>query len=572
MANLPHPFSATPAFVAATNATSRDPTRSPAAIRLHHVSLRLPEGRILFDDLNETFTTGCIGLIGRNGTGKSMLVRMLAGMIAPDRGRVECNGSLLYVPQNLHIAASTTIAELTALAPLFHALTRVESGQGSADDFDLLEGHWDIGSRLEQAMNEAGLPRLAPQDSAAPLSGGEVMRVALAGAFLSGANILLLDEPSNHLDRDARQWLMERIRHWRGCLIVVSHDRALLDGMDRIVELKSGTLHSYGGNYSFYRAQREQESAAAQNALDHARTERDRTLRALREQHDAQLRRTSRNRKDAKSANLPGIYLNRLREGAEAYSGRERQRQTDTRIELAQSVRAAADKVDAPAPVALLLPGTTLPSGKCFLELEDAMPPFPAGSSLLNMRLSGPMRIGLTGPNGCGKTTLLRMIAGELLPASGRCRTLVPSAWLDQHARHWLPPDRSVLQRLAALHSPLLEHELRTRLVLLGLNEEQVRTPAGNLSGGERLKAALACALWNATPAQLLLLDEPTNHLDLASVLAFEQALANYPGALIIASHDQRLLDALHLTHLMQSTHAGWRLEQLDILDDHGLA
>jgi len=155
---------------------------------------------------------------------------------------------------------------------------------------------------------------------------------------------------------------------------------------------------------------------------------------------------------------------------------------------------------------------------------------------------------------------LLRMLAGQVAPAMGACRACVPLAWLDQHAEALLPPHLTVLQRLRELDTPLAEGELRSRLALLGLGAAQVATPAASLSGGERLKAALACALWRREPARLLLLDEPTNHLDLASIEALEQALAAWPGALAVVSHDVRFLHQLSITHTVSIHNGVWRL------------
>ena len=534
----------------------------PVSIELRHAALRLLSGRLLFEDLNFTFHHGLTGLVGPNGAGKSMLARLLAGEIAPTSGTIQRQGRVLRVAQELSPAPQDTVAALAGLAPLFAALARVENGTMADGDLELLDGHWALPAAFAQALRDAGLPALDAHSPAAPLSGGERMRVALAGAFLSGADMLILDEPSNHLDASGRLWLAESLRQWRGAAIIVSHDRALLEEMARIVELDAQGLHAYGGNYSLYRVQRDGEQAGALAALEHARKERDAGLRELRRQHDAQLARASRGAKAGREANMPKSVLGMMRNRAEGFAGRDAARRDAAREQLGDAVRTAAARVAPEPPRALMMPETAVPAGRRVFELGAAVPPWPAGAPALDLVLAGPVRLAVSGPNGCGKSTLLRMLAGELAPRSGSSRCDVPHAWLDQHASALLPPGRTVLERLRELDSPLPEGVLRSHLALLGLTAAQVQTPCEALSGGERLKAALACALWRAHAAQLLLLDEPTNHLDLASTEALEQALASYPGAMAVVSHDPHFLAALSPTHTLQWTGARWQLDE----------
>lgn len=535
---------------------------SPPAfwVSLRHVTVALPDGRVLLDDLSDTFQPQRIGLVGRNGTGKSVLAKVLAGLVTPDAGRIVRHATVVYVPQDGRLAPDATLADVAGLTPAFDALARVERGEPEGADFDLLEGRWDLRDQLRLACEAVGLGHLEPERLASSLSGGELTRVVLVGAFLSGADALVLDEPSNHLDLVARQWLRAQLRQWRGGLVVVSHDRELLEEMDHIVVLTPDGLRHYGGNYTLYAAQRDAEATAAQAALEHARTSRNSALRDLRRQHDAHQRRAARNDRAGKMANLPGIYLGRLKDGAQAHSGREQRRQQETRATLDDAVQQAAQRIEPGPPVALMLPGAVVAAGKRVVHVQDAILPFPAGAKPLNLALSGPVRVAVTGPNGCGKSTLLKLLAGVENPVSGICAAGVPHAWLDQQAATLLPPAMSVLERLRELDSPLPEGVLRSHLSLLGLGAALVRQPSGVLSGGERLKAALACALWAAQPAQMLLLDEPTNHLDLDSVRALEQALSAYPGAILVASHDRRFLDALDLTHMLAWQGGDWQL------------
>ena len=208
------------------------------------------------------------------------------------------------------------------------------------------------------------------------------------------------------------------------------------------------------------------------------------------------------------------------------------------------------------------LPGTEVSARRQLFTFERARLPWriAGDADTITWSASGPVRIALTGPNGCGKSTLLRMLAGELEPRSGACTTHVSAAYLDQRLA-LLDPDRSIVEQLGLLDTPLAEGDLRSRLALLQLDAVRATQPARQLSGGERLKAALACALWRGVPAQLLLLDEPTNHLDLESVRAIEAALAGFPGAIVVASHDTAFLAALDPTHTMQWHRDGWRYE-----------
>ena len=174
----------------------------------------------------------------------------------------------------------------------------------------------------------------------------------------------------------------------------------------------------------------------------------------------------------------------------------------------------------------------------------------------------GPVRVAVRGPNGCGKSTLLKLLAGQWQPLSGECHVHVPIAYIDQRLA-LLDDRRSVVEQLNLLDTPLVEAELRTRLALLQLDAQRVTQPTAHLSGGERLKAAMAIALWRETPAQLLLLDEPTNHLDLESVIAFEQALQGFTGAMVVVSHDEAFVQAIKPTHLLTWAIEGWRLESV---------
>ncbi|WP_371143059.1 ABC-F family ATP-binding cassette domain-containing protein [Burkholderia cepacia] len=541
-------------------------TPTGALVALHHVSFRFDDGVTLFDSLDLSIDRTPTGIVGRNGIGKSQLAQLIAGRCAPSTGTIDRSTQVAYVAQQHDDAAAgpRTVAQLAALDAPLGALARLADGRAEPHDFDLIGDRWDLAERLRTALDAAGLHDVRADTPAQALSGGQRARVALIGALLSGAGLLVLDEPTNHLDAPGRAWLRAALDGWRGGLVIVSHDRALLADVQRIVELTPQGVRSYGGNYAFYRAQRDADQDAAQAALDNARAERGRARRRLEQEHDTIQRHAAASLRDAKTANLSSGAKQSRKGAARNIMGQVRRHQNDFKATLDERVQQAAARVEADAPVLVSLPGTEVSARRQLFTLERARLPWgiAAAADAITWSASGPVRIALTGPNGCGKSTLLRMLAGELAPCSGTCTTHVSAAYLDQRLA-LLDPERSIVEQLGLLDTPLAEGELRSRLALLQLDAARATQPARQLSGGERLKAALACALWRGTPAQLLLLDEPTNHLDLESVRAIEAALAGFPGAIVVASHDTAFLAALDPTHTMQWHRDGWRYEPL---------
>ncbi|MGF6127647.1 ATPase subunit of ABC transporter with duplicated ATPase domains [Pseudomonas frederiksbergensis] len=533
-------------------------TRLPALVSLNQLGFQFANGETIFDSLNLSFDRIPTAIVGRNGMGKSVLAQLIAGQLTPTAGRLICQGHVAYVPQTFSTTGQQTVADATGCAPAFNALARLNLGHASSDDFDTLADRWDLPERLCLALDEAGLEDISPERLTQNLSGGQQARIALIGAFLGQAQLLVLDEPTNHLDTDGRRWLMHKLEQWRGGLIVISHDRQLLNRMQRIVELTPLGPKVFGGNYQAFQAQREIDQAAARMVLDQARTERNRERNRLQREHDTIQRHAAGTLKKADIANISSPERARMKGSARDAMGSVRQAHQTRKDGLDAQVREANAKVLPEACVVVSLPGTAMPETRQLLTLVDAQPPWSA--SRLTLSIAGPVRIAVSGPNGCGKSTLLRMLAGEYPPRSGECVTHVPCAILDQQLA-LLDDQRSVVEQLGLLDTPLAEGPLRSHLAQLQLDARRVTRPSGSLSGGERLKAAIAIALWRKVPAQLLLLDEPTNHLDLESIQAFEQALRDFPGAIIAASHDQAFLTALTPTHTLKWHPQGWQLQ-----------
>ncbi|MBT2051774.1 ABC-F family ATP-binding cassette domain-containing protein [Enterobacter asburiae] len=534
--------------------------QSPSFI-LHQVTCQFPTGDILFGPLNLTLEPALCALVGRNGSGKTRLLRLLAGLDEPASGHIERFGSHAWVAQQHLISPQTTLAELLGYDAIFAARKRIDSGDYQPDDLDTLDGRWDVAERLSEAFINANLPPFDPDKPAGELSGGERIRALLCGAFTAEADFMLLDEPTNHLDRQGRAWFYDQLSRFQGGVLVASHDRELLAQVPRILELSASGLRSYGGNYADYQTQRDAEQQAARASLEHAATERKRTRARMQKEHDDSQRRSAKTLRTVDTLNIASFERVKYKGAAKERIGAWKKQHSEQNEALNAAVNKARERVEEDSPVMFTLPGNQIPDGKQVLVLEDlVLPHVPVPP--LNWRMDGPMRVALKGPNGCGKSTLLKILLGEIAPRSGTCKVSVSCAYLDQHLSR-LDLSQSVMTHLNLSHTPLEEGVLRTRLAQLQLGADKVTLPLAELSGGERLKAALACVLWRAEATQLLLLDEPTNHLDLASVQAIEAALAGFPGALLVVSHDEAFLRGLTLTHEWVWEEAGWRCESL---------
>ena len=527
-------------------------------LTLEGVSLVLPDGKPLFSHINAQFDTQHTGIVGRNGVGKSQLALILAGLVIPTSGICYGSEKVRYLAQHLSPQHYPTVAMLAGVAAPLAALTRIEAGSSCQADFDLVADNWDIRQHLQRQLAAAGLDYLSPETATSRLSGGEAMRVALSGAMLSDPDFLILDEPTNHLDRTSREALMQQLDCWPRGLLVISHDRRLLQQMARIVELSSLGLHSYGGNYESYQQIKTRETAAAIQQLEHLKTERKRKEQALRDKRERLEQRQSRGNRLGKEANQAKILLGRQKARSEASSGKQEKLAADTHIRLNLQVQNAAKNIEKAPEIVMHDYSAFSGSSHQVVRLTDITLPFaPEPYDKLELTIYGGQRIGIKGPNGCGKSTLLKILAGQLSPPGGECDIRGHIAYLDQQLS-LLEPQKNMLEQLLSVNSRAGESQLRMQLAQLGLDATRISLPCGQLSGGELLKAALARVIYADPPASCLLLDEPSNHLDLVSIQALERLLNQYSGTLLVVSHDDVFFSQIRLTHWLIAGEKGW--------------
>jgi ATPase subunit of ABC transporter with duplicated ATPase domains len=515
----------------------------PAFLTLDSISLVTPDGRALFDGLTFALGSERIGVVGRNGCGKSTLLRVISGEVEPSAGSVHRSCSIGTLAQIAD--ASLTVAEALDVADDLARLQRLESGTGSLDD--AAEADWSLQARLDAALAETGLPALPGDRRLASLSGGERTRVALARLLIEAPDVLLLDEPTNNLDADGRQAVAELLGRWRGGVVVASHDRALLERVDRIVELTAVGVTIFGGAWPAFAAARDAARARAEAERGRASDAVRNAERAAQEAVEKKARRDKAGRAARAKGGAPRIMLNALKQQAENSGAREGHTADRLVGDHAQALEQARARVEILTPLSIELPKTDLPGSRELVALKDVVMA-PGARRLfgpLSFAVRGPERIAVAGANGSGKTTLLRLIAGEVEPTAGEVRRLTDRvAVLDQHVG-LLDSAGSLLDNLRRLNPDLSDNEARAALARFAFRNTAALRIAATLSGGERLRAGLACVFARREPPLLLLLDEPTNHLDLVSIEVLETALAGFDGALIAVSHDRGFLRAI---------------------------
>ncbi len=529
---------------------------SHATVVCSDLSFSWPDDTPVFHELSFSLGGGSTGLVAPNGSGKSTLLKLIAGELRPTAGSVTVGGSLGYLPQSLPLTGDLTVGDVLGVADVIRALDAVESGDVSEEHFTTIGDDWDIEERTRAQLDRLGLGGLALDRTLSTLSGGQVVSLGLAAQLLKRPDVLLLDEPTNNLDQEARHQLYDALSDFDGLLLVVAHDRALLDRMDGIAELGASRLRLYGGNFSAYEEAVRGEQEVAEKNVRNAEQELKREKRELQQARERADRRASNAARNLKSAGLPRIFAGNMKRGAQESAGRAGQthanRVGEAQARLDEAGRALRDEQR----LVLDLPDTQVPAGRNLFLGEgmqvrhDGREVFAEGGVDLSVR--GPERIALTGPNGSGKTTLMRLVTGELVPDAGEVkRGDGRVAYLSQRL-DLLDLDRTVAENFAAFAPERPEAERMNLLARFLFRGARAHLPVGVLSGGERLRATLACVLCAEPAPQLLLLDEPTNNLDLVSAGQLESALNSYRGAFVVVSHDERFLAEIGVNRLLR--------------------
>jgi len=513
------------------------------AINLHY---QFENGETLFRNLSVSMTQKRVGLVGRNGVGKSVLASLLTKQLEPTSGSVQLNTSVaMYQQISDEDMLLQTVADFLDVKETLYAIEQIEQGDCDPKWFECVGDRWDLRTELSYLLQQLQLPDSINLECK-QLSGGQISRLQLWKLFNSGAGLLVLDEPSNHLDSDGRQWLIEQIQSFSGHILLISHDRLLLREVEQTWELSSLGLTQYGGNYDFYTEEKRKESDAVARQLSNVKQQQKHLEKQSQKNKERAEQRAVASKKLRKEGSQAKILMDAMSNRASSSASGRAKNEAHRQQQLQKKSRQLESRQEQLKAQKLKL-RSEAKGNQTLVSLINAELPY-GSMKPINLTIKGNNKLHLVGSNGSGKSTLLKVLCGDLALKAGEVRINTAVFYLDQHFSV-LQPDSSVLDNILNLCRGMSETKARTLLAGIGIRKDKAHQLVNLLSGGEKMKLAMLIAS-NQPQQPLLLLDEPDNHLDIDSKDMLSDALYNYDGALILVSHDKSFVKKCGLTTL----------------------
>ncbi|GGF00981.1 ATP-binding cassette domain-containing protein [Pseudoalteromonas gelatinilytica] len=515
--------------------------------QLHAFNLSYQHGNgdVVFNDLSFSLTAKITALVGRNGCGKSILALILAKQREPSSGTVVCHLTLGFYEQmnDVNQADNLTIAEAIGLEPVFNALDAINQGQVTEQNLTLLDGNWDLAERFNEELLRLGTKNKTAHSLSKHLSGGQLSQLKLWALFTCiKPDILILDEPSNHLDAKGKSWLVKQIHNFKGQLLLISHDQELLEQAHEIWELTTLGLTQYGMLFSDYQARKQQQVAALENKLNHVVKQQSKLNAAEQLQKQKTQKRASQGAALRKSGSQPKVLMDAKKDKASANLSSQSKNAAKREGELTRNKQELCSKLEQTKAQQFYLAQSDEVKHHKVLSLEEVV--LAHGTQKpFNFQVFSDDKIHLAGANGTGKSTLLKTLIFEIPVKAGRLHCNQALYYLDQHFT-LIHNELTLLENVMTYCNNLNETTTRTLLASIGFRKDAVFKHATVLSGGEKMKLAM-CIVSNIESTAFLLLDEPDNHLDLESKQLLAQSLQGFKGGFILVSHDKYFVESV---------------------------
>lgn len=521
------------------------------SINLANISYIHPDLEPLFSNITFSVEDGeKIALIGKNGSGKSTLLKIVAGLIWPTDGEINTATTPYYIPQHFGQYEDYTIAQALGVAEKLNALHKILSGEIESRHYDLLNDEWDIEERIEYALDYWKLSQFKADHKFSSMSGGEKTRTFLAGIHIHKPEIILMDEPTNHLDFTGRELLYNYIEESRDTMILVSHDRTLLNLLDTTIELDRKGVTRYGGNYDLYKEIKDSYTESLINKIEDKQKELRVAKKVAREAIERKEKQDARGKKKQIKGGVPRIMMNTIRNRAESSNAKLKNTHGDKLSDISQELSKLRKEVPDASKIKISFENSLLHKGKTLIKAEEVN--FHYGDSgdlweeALSFRIESGERIAIKGDNGSGKSTLIKILLHELEPTSGEIfRADFTHLYADQ--QYSIIDNSLTLLEQVEKHnnSGAKEHEIRTLLNRFLFSKERWDIKCGKLSGGEKMRLIFCTLAVSTNTPDVIILDEPTNNLDIESLEIITSALQEYEGTLIVVSHDKYFLNEI---------------------------
>lgn len=517
-----------------------------------------PDNEELFHDLNFILNDGeKAALVGINGAGKSTLLRIISGKIQSTSGEIIYSEKPWYVPQHLGEFDTWSVAKALGVDTKLDALHAILGGDTDLRHFTELNEDWDIENKVKKVLEKWGLGNLNENRLLGSLSGGQKTKVFLSAMDMNSQYLILLDEPSNHLDIRTRMKLYTMILQSKSTMLIVSHDRTLLNLMNKTLELNDKGIEVFGGNFEFYQRKKMEKVNALRARLNEQSKALKESEKKAKDMAGQRAQQESKGRSVGLSNSIPRIIAGGLKNKAERSTARMMNAHEEKIATLLHNIEETKAQIQEYEILKIEIKSPELNQGELLIDIVDVNFRYSDRSlwGNLSFQIRSGERVQIEGENGSGKTTLLKIITRELEPFEGSYNSSEFSYfYLDQNYS-MIDPKLSVYEQIQEYNKRgLEENELKELLVYSQFNPTAFDRKCSGLSGGEKMKLSLSCLLVSNQAPDLLILDEPTNNLDIQSLEVLTLAVKNFNGTLLVISHDDHFINEIGIDYRISLT------------------